>query len=66
MTPLPKIGKPATNALAAAGITTLEAVATLSHKELLALHGFGPKAITILEPELARLGLALQPEAKRP
>lgn len=57
-TPLPKISKPATRALASIGITTLEQVAGRSRAELLTLHGFGPKAIRILEPVLAEHGLA--------
>lgn len=43
-----KIGKPATRALIAVGITTLQQVASLSDEELLKLHGLGPKAVRIL------------------
>lgn len=60
MTALPKIGKPATQALTVIGVTTLEQVAKLSENELLALHGFGPKAIRLLEPVLAEHGLTLR------
>lgn len=60
MTALPRIGKPATQALAVIGVTTLEQVAKYSEKELLALHGFGPKAIRLLEPVLAEHGLTLR------
>lgn len=60
MTALPKISKPATRALAEMGVTTLEQIARLSEAELLALHGFGPKAITILKPALAAHGLSLR------
>ena len=60
MTALPKIGKPATAALAAAGVTTLEQLAKHSEKELLALHGFGPKAIQLLTPALHKHGLSLR------
>jgi len=42
------IGNPAINALLAANITTLQQVAELSDKELLAMHGVGPKAVRIL------------------
>lgn len=42
------IGSPAINALLAANITTLQQVANLTDKELLALHGVGPKAVRIL------------------
>lgn len=46
---LPKaIGRPATQALTSAGITTLAQVAQLSEAELLAMHGVGPKAVRIL------------------
>ncbi len=43
-----RIGRPATRALAGAGITTLDDVAVRSEQELLALHGVGPKAVRIL------------------
>jgi hypothetical protein len=49
-TPLPtNIGRPATNALIAAGITCMEDVAKHTEAELAALHGVGPKAIGILK-----------------
>jgi predicted flap endonuclease-1-like 5' DNA nuclease len=54
---LPPIGRPANSALLAAGITTLEQVATRSRRDLLALHGVGPKAIGILATALAERGL---------
>lgn len=44
-----EIGKPATNALVFADITTMDQVAKMSDKELLALHGVGPKAVRILK-----------------
>lgn len=59
-TALPKIGAPATRALAAAGVTTLEAVARLSEAQLLALHGVGPRAVRILKATLAEIGLGLR------
>jgi hypothetical protein len=50
---LPKaIGRPATQALAGAGITTLAQLAGRSDAELLAMHGVGPKAVRILRAEL--------------
>ncbi|WP_026931941.1 hypothetical protein [Glycomyces tenuis] len=50
---LPKaIGRPATRALADAGITALDQVAELSDAELGALHGVGPKAVRILREAL--------------
>lgn len=42
------IGRAATNALAAAGITTLSGALRLSDADLLALHGVGPKAVRLL------------------
>jgi len=57
VTALPRIGRPATQALKLQGITTLEVVAERSERELLALHGVGPKAILILRTELEARGL---------
>ncbi|MCZ2262138.1 hypothetical protein IRJ14_06020, partial [Isoptericola sp. QY 916] len=42
------IGRPATRALAGAGVTTLADVAARTDAELLALHGVGPRAVRIL------------------
>ncbi|MCE7000745.1 hypothetical protein LZG04_38910 [Saccharothrix sp. S26] len=54
---LPKgIGRPATHALAAAGVTTMAQVAELTDAELLALHGVGPKAVRVLREALAERG----------
>ncbi|HSJ29617.1 MAG TPA: helix-hairpin-helix domain-containing protein [Acidimicrobiia bacterium] len=49
----PSIGRPATQALVGAGITTLDDVAARSEQELLAMHGVGPKAVRILAEALA-------------
>jgi hypothetical protein len=57
---LPAIGRPATRALALAGITTLDAVARHSEAELLDLHGVGPRAIRILQEALAAEGLSFR------
>jgi hypothetical protein len=57
VTPLPNIGAPATRALASVGVTSLEQLAGRSGAELLALHGFGPRAIGILTEALADAGL---------
>jgi predicted flap endonuclease-1-like 5' DNA nuclease len=56
---LPPIGRPANSALLEAGITTLAQVAAYSRRDLLALHGVGPKAVSILDAALAEHGLAL-------
>jgi len=53
---LPKIGKPATGALAHIGITRLSQVARMTRAELLELHGVGPKAVGILEQALTEQG----------
>ncbi|SDG55799.1 hypothetical protein [Klenkia brasiliensis] len=53
-TPLPSLGAPATRALRAAGLTTLEAVAAVPEEELLALHGVGPIALARLRTALGR------------
>lgn len=54
---LPKIGKAATNALKAQGISSLEDVAHYDKTTLLDIHGVGPKAIDILGKALAEHGL---------
>lgn len=59
---LPNIGRPARSALATIGVFDLAGVAKRTRKELLALHGFGPKAIRLLEPALAEKGLAFKGE----
>ncbi len=56
---LPKIGAPATRALAAAGYTSLPELAGANRSQLGALHGVGPKALRIIEDELAQHGLHL-------
>lgn len=56
------IGNPATRALALAGYYQLEQLPHVSAKELLALHGVGPKAVRILRELLAERGLAFKGE----
>ncbi len=51
------IGKTAARELSLSGITTLRQVASHSKKELLAIHGVGPKALAILGEALADKGL---------
>ncbi|PHK49592.1 DNA-binding protein [Staphylococcus edaphicus] len=53
-TDLPKIGKPATNALHNIGVKSLEDVAKYDRTTLLGIHGVGPKAIDILEDTLKK------------
>lgn len=45
---LPFIGRPARDALAEIGITRASQLAAYTEKQLLALHGVGPKAIRLL------------------
>ena len=54
------IGKTAARALFLDGITTLQHVARHSKKELLTIHGIGPKAIAILGEALTAHGLDYQ------
>ena len=54
---LPPLGRPANRALLQADITTLSKIANHSRKDLLALHGVGPRAIRLLEAALAERGL---------
>ena len=61
-TPLPKISAPATRALAGIGVTTVEGLAGHTERELLALHGFGPKAIRILRPVMDAHGVRFRDE----
>jgi predicted flap endonuclease-1-like 5' DNA nuclease len=61
-TSLPKIGAPATRALESIGVTTIEQLAEHTKKELLALHGFGPRAIRILRPVMEELGVTFRDE----
>ncbi|MEU8176940.1 helix-hairpin-helix domain-containing protein [Microbispora hainanensis] len=60
MTDLPKIGAPATRALASAGYTDLENLAQATEAELLALHGMGPKAMSVLRRALEERGLSFR------
>lgn len=52
----PKIGKVATRQLAAHGFTTYEQLTKVTEKELLDIHGVGPRATRILSEELAAQG----------
>jgi len=54
----PQIAKPAQRALKQAGFEYLEQLANTSEKELLALHGMGPKAVRILKDALRTKGLS--------
>jgi 3-deoxy-D-arabino-heptulosonate 7-phosphate (DAHP) synthase len=56
---LPKIGAPATRALAGAGYTALRQLAGVPRAELAKLHGMGPKALRIIQAALEDHGLGL-------
>lgn len=56
-TPLPRIGAPATRALRALAIETLEQVAARTEAELAATHGVGPVALERLREALTERGL---------
>lgn len=62
MTLIPKAsGNPAKNALEHyLKVKYLEELVNYTEKELLALHGIGPKAVRILKEELKKLGLAFK------
>lgn len=46
------MGRAANAALVAHGVTTLAQVAAMTDRDLLAIHGVGPKAVRILRAEL--------------
>ena len=52
------IGRPATDALLAAGYTSLEQLTGVREVDIKQLHGVGPKAIRILRETLAEMGLS--------
>lgn len=52
------IAQPAMRALKAAGYTQLSQLATVTERDLLKLHGMGPKAVGILRDALAERGLS--------
>lgn len=56
-----EIGKTASRELSLHGITSLESASRHTIKELLAIHGVGPKAIKILGSHLTGRGLNFRP-----
>ncbi|WP_203338197.1 hypothetical protein [Nocardioides limicola] len=56
------MGKVSRRELAAHGLTRFEQLTDRSARELLDIHGVGPKAIRILREELSRRGLRLRDE----
>lgn len=59
---IPNIGAPAGRALAGVGVRKLEDLVKFSEKELLELHGFGPKALRILKEVMDEHGLKFRKE----
>ena len=57
---IPKIPAPAERALASAGVEGLRHLTRFTEDELLALHGFGPKALDMLRTTLAERGLGFR------
>jgi len=55
-----KIGEPACRALLLNQIETVEQCTKYTKKELLNLHGVGPKAIRLIEEELVKLNLGFK------
>lgn len=56
------LGRVAPRELALNGITTYRQLTEVSEKELLAIHGVGPKAVRILREELSKRGLGFAAE----
>jgi hypothetical protein len=56
------MGQPAIRAVRAAGYTRLDHLATASEAELLELHGFGPKALSVVRDALHARGLTFAQE----
>jgi predicted flap endonuclease-1-like 5' DNA nuclease len=57
----PRIGRVASRELALRGYVTYERLTHARERDLLAIHGVGPKAIRILREELAARQLAFVP-----
>ncbi len=61
----PWIGTPAKNALEHEGYFKLEELTVLTEKQILAIHGVGPKAVGILKEALAEKGLSFAKAAAK-
>jgi DNA-directed RNA polymerase alpha subunit len=57
---LAKLSNPARSALEAEGITTLTQLAQYSEREILKLHGMGPRSLPTLRNELMAAGLSFK------
>jgi hypothetical protein len=54
-----RIGRPATGALVHAGYTRLSQLDGVPARDVLALHGVGPKAVRLLQEALAAQGMRM-------
>ncbi len=61
MSNLPKIGAPASRALANAGIDSLEQLSQHTEQGIKALHGIGKNALEKLRAALIQIGLNFKP-----
>jgi uncharacterized protein YndB with AHSA1/START domain len=59
-----KLGKPANRTLKNAGIESIDQLTSYSEKDLLSLHGFGPKALGILKTVMQQNDLLLEGELR--
>lgn len=62
---LSRLSNPARSALEHEGITTLQKLSTFTEREILKIHGMGPRSMPILREELQAQGLSFQPPKKR-
>lgn len=60
------LGRVAPRELARHGITRFDQLPALTRRDLLAIHGVGPKTVRILADELATRGLAFRTEGAAP
>lgn len=54
------MGRPAQSALEAIGVRSLDEVTRFSEKELLGIHGVGPKAVAVIKAALHEQGKLLR------
>jgi DNA-directed RNA polymerase alpha subunit len=57
---LSKLSNPAKSALEYEGIDSFTKLASLTEKELLSFHGFGPKSVPIVMECLKKVGMKLK------
>jgi DNA-directed RNA polymerase alpha subunit len=62
---LARLSSPARNALEHAGIKTLTELSQYSERDILALHGMGPKSLPILRQALSDAGLTFAEPVKK-